>query len=74
MAAKKGYEESIKSLEEAVEQLEGGELSLEQSLKIFKGAVKHIGDCRKALEKAELEVEKLQQQEDGSFSREAFDD
>lgn len=74
MAVKKGYEESIKCLEAAVEQLEGGELSLEQSLKIFKNAVKHIADCRKALEKTELEVAKLRKQEDGSFSREAFDD
>ncbi|HEX9776860.1 MAG TPA: exodeoxyribonuclease VII small subunit [Geopsychrobacteraceae bacterium] len=74
MAVKKGYEESIKRLEEAVEQLEGGELSLEQALKIFKNAVKLIGDCRKALEKTELEVAKLQKQEDGCFSREAFDE
>lgn len=74
MAVKKGYEESIKNLEEAVDLLEGGELSLEESLKIFKNAVKHIGDCRKALVKAELEVSKLEKQEDGSFSREAFDE
>ena len=73
MAVKKSYEESIKMLEEAVDLLEGGELSLEQSLKTFKSAVKHISDCRKTLECAELEVEKLQMQEDGSFSREAFD-
>lgn len=74
MAVKKGYEESIKNLEEAVEQLEGGELTLEQSLKIFKGAVKHAADCRKALEKVELEVVKLQRQEDGSFTKELFDE
>ena len=74
MAVKRGYEESIRCLEEAVELLEGGELPLEQSLKIFKDAVKHISDCRKALEKTELEVTKLQKQEDGCFSREAFDE
>ncbi|HKJ05402.1 MAG TPA: exodeoxyribonuclease VII small subunit [Geopsychrobacteraceae bacterium] len=74
MAARKGYEESIKELEEAVELLEGGELSLEQSLKIFKNAVKHISDCRKALEKTELEVSKLRKQEDGSFIREPFNE
>lgn len=74
MAAKKGYEALIRSLEEAVDQLEEGDLSLEESLKIFKGAVKHISDCRKALEKTELEVAKLQKQEDGCFKREAFDE
>ena len=74
MAAKKGYEESIKELEEAVELLEGGELTLEQSLKVFKTAVKHIGDCRKALEKTELEVSKLRKQEDGSFSKVALNE
>jgi len=74
MAVKKGYEESIKNLEVAVDLLEGGELSLEESLKVFKTAVKHIGDCRKALEKVELEVSKLEKQEDCSFSKEPFDE
>ncbi|PLX89310.1 MAG: exodeoxyribonuclease VII small subunit [Desulfuromonas sp.] len=74
MVTKNGYEEAIKNLEAAVEQLEGGELTLDQSMKIFKTAVKDISVCRKALQKAELEVEQLQQQEDGSFSREPFDE
>lgn len=74
MTAKQPYEESIKALEKAVEQLEGGELSLEDSLQVFKDAVKHIGVCRKALEKTELEVVRLQKREEGSFSRESFDE
>lgn len=74
MVTKNSYEEAINNLEAAVEQLEGGELTLDQSMKIFKAAVKDISTCRKALEKVELEVEKLQQQEDGSFSKEAFDE
>ena len=74
MATRNGYEEAITSLEAAVEQLERGDLSLEQSLKVFKAAVKNVATCRKALEKVELEVEKLQLQEDGSFVTEAFDE
>ncbi|MDT8420656.1 MAG: exodeoxyribonuclease VII small subunit [Desulfuromonadales bacterium] len=74
MVTRNSYEDAIKNLETAVEQLEGGELTLDQSMKIFKAAVKDISVCRKALEKAELEVEKLQQQEDGSFTREPFDE
>jgi exodeoxyribonuclease VII small subunit len=74
MVTRNSYEDAIKNLETAVEQLEGGELTLDQSMMIFKAAVKDISVCRKALEKAELEVEKLQQQEDGSFTREPFDE
>lgn len=74
MASRNSYEDAINNLEKAVEALEGGELTLDESLSIFKSAVKDIAICRKALEKAELEVEKLQQQEDGSFAREVFDE
>lgn len=74
MSEQQSFEDAIKALEESVALLEGGELSLEESLKIFKTAVRHIDDCRKALDKAELEVARLQKQEDGSFSTEPFDD
>lgn len=74
MSVKHSYEESIKALEASVEQLEGGELSLEDSLQVFKDAVRHIGSCRKALQQTELEVARLQKLEDGNFSREPFDE
>jgi len=74
MAKKKGFESSLKALEEAVTRLEEGDLELEDSLKIFEQGVKSAADCRKALEKVELQVEVLLKQQDGRLSREPFDE
>lgn len=74
MATKKGFENSMQSLEQAVEQLESGDLSLEQSLKVFSDGVKHAEVCRKALNQVELEVEQLLKQADGSLVGEPFDE
>lgn len=74
MAAKKGFEAALKRLEDTVEQLEGGDLPLDQALKIFSEGVKQAGICRKALNEVELQVEQLLKQSDGSLKREAFDE
>jgi len=74
MAKKKGFESSLKALEEAVARLETGDLELEESLKIFEQGVKSAAHCRTALEKVELQVEMLLKLQDGSLSREAFDE
>lgn len=73
MAAKNSFEVSLQNLEEAVEQLESGELSLDQALKVFSGGVKQAETCRKSLRKVELQVEQLLQQDDGTLQREPFD-
>ena len=74
MAKKKGFESYLKALEDSVSRLEEGDLELEDSLKIFAQGVKSAADCRQALEKVELQVETLLKQQDGSLSREAFDE
>ena len=71
MAAEK-FETSLKQLEEVVKKLEGGELSLEDSLKAFEEGVKHAGFCARKLDEAEKRVELLLKQKDGSFIREEF--
>ena len=71
MAAEK-FETSLKRLEEVVKKLEGGELSLEDSLKAFEEGVKHAGFCARKLDEAEKRVELLLKQKDGSFVREEF--
>jgi exodeoxyribonuclease VII small subunit len=71
MAAEK-FETSLKRLEEVVKKLEGGELSLEDSLKAFEEGVKHAGFCARKLDEAEKRVELLLKQKDGSFIREEF--
>ncbi|MDQ2068536.1 exodeoxyribonuclease VII small subunit [Natronospira bacteriovora] len=63
MAEKKGgsrdFEKSLAELEQIVDRLEGGELSLEESLKAFESGVALTRQCRDALEKAEQKVSKL---------------
>lgn len=72
MATEK-FETSLKKLEEIVHRLEGGTLSLEDSLKAFEEGVKHASLCAKKLDEAERRVEVLLKQKDGSFKREPFE-
>ncbi len=74
MAAQKGFETTLQKLEEAVVQLESGDLSLDQALKVFSAGVKHADNCRQALKDVELKVNTLLQQDDGSFKQEPFDE
>jgi exodeoxyribonuclease VII small subunit len=67
------FETSLKKLEEIVTRLEGGSLSLEDSLKAFEEGVKHSAFCSGKLEEAERRVEILLKQKDGSLKREAFE-
>ena len=72
MAAEK-FETSLKKLEEIVRRLEGGSLSLEDSLKAFEEGVKYASFCSQKLDDAERRVEVLLKRKDGSFSREPFE-
>jgi len=74
MATKINFEASLQKLEESVEQLESGDLTLDQALKVFSGGVKQAETCRKSLAKVELQVEQLLQQDDGTLQREPFAD
>lgn len=52
-------EKSMGELEQIVEQLEGGELTLEKSLAQFEKGVKLSRECQKALSEAEQKVQIL---------------
>ncbi len=67
------FEKSITELESLVEKLEGGDLSLEDSLKAFERGVRLTRECQGALEAAETKVEILLQQAGGE-SLQAFDE
>ena len=54
--AKKSFEESLAKLEEITAELEGGELSLEDSLKRFDEGVKLAEFCNKKLDEAQKKV------------------
>jgi exodeoxyribonuclease VII small subunit len=67
------FETSLKKLEDIVKRLEGGSLSLEESLKAFEEGVKHSAFCSGKLDEAERRVEILLKQKDGSLKRELFE-
>ena len=72
MATEK-FETSLKKLEEIVRRLEGGALSLDDSLKAFEEGVKHAAFCSRKLDEAERKVEVLLKRKDGTFAREPFE-
>ena len=55
----KNFEDALAELEELVNQLESGELSLEASLKSFEKGINLTRLCQKQLAEAELKVQKL---------------
>jgi exodeoxyribonuclease VII small subunit len=66
------FEESLKKLETIVDQLEKGDLSLEDSIKLFEEGVGLSAICKKELDSAEGKVQLLMKQRDGSFKTEPF--
>ncbi len=76
MARKKNtnlFEDSLEELEQLVEQMEQGDLSLEESLKSFERGVKLTSTCQKALQEAEQKVQILLEK-NGKKTLEPFDD
>lgn len=67
MAARKkklDYEASVAELESLVERLEQGDVSLEESLKLYENGVLLSRDCQQALAAAEQKVQMLVEQSD----------
>ncbi len=63
-ANKIDFEASLARLEELVDQMEEGDLTLEESLKAFEAGVKLTRECQQALQAAEQKVEVLMRQND----------
>lgn len=53
------FEESLDQLEQLVTQIENGELSLDESLKVFEKGIKLTQHCQKTLSEAEQKVKIL---------------
>lgn len=66
------FEEQLKKLESIVEALEKGDLTLEDSIKLFEEGVGLSAACKKELDQAEGKVEILIKQRDGSYKSEPF--
>jgi exodeoxyribonuclease VII small subunit len=59
MSNTKSFENSVKELDAIVSKMESGELSLDESLKLFEQGVKLTRSCQKTLADAEAKIEKL---------------
>jgi exodeoxyribonuclease VII small subunit len=66
------FEQAMARLEAIVGQLENGDLSLDESLKIFEEGIRLSKNCLKVLEEAERKVEVLVQDTNGKKQLRAF--
>ncbi len=76
MAAKekKKFEEAVGELERVVEQLESGELSLEDSLAAFENGVRLVKLCNQKLTEVERKIELLVKDKDGKLQLKPLED
>jgi exodeoxyribonuclease VII small subunit len=71
--AEKKFEKAMERLEEIVESLEGGELSLEDSLEVFEEGMKLARFCSHKLEEAEKKVTILVRENGEKYSPAPFE-
>ena len=68
------FEESLEQLSTLVQQLESGQLSLEDSVNIFEKGISLTRECQNALSEAEQKVELLLQEPENKEKHEATED
>jgi exodeoxyribonuclease VII small subunit len=66
------FEDCLQRLEKIIDELERGDMPLEQALKLFEEGVQLSNNCRKELEEAEGKVEILLKQ-NGKLQAEPFE-
>ncbi len=70
--SKERFEEAFKKLEAIVNKMEGGDLSLEESLKLFEEGMRLSKLCSQKLTEVQKKVELLIKSEDGSLKTQPF--
>lgn len=68
------FEESMQRLEQIVRAMERGDVSLDESLKLFQEGTELVRSCNQLLDDAQLQVKKIMTAADGSPVEEAFTD
>ncbi|NIQ40005.1 MAG: exodeoxyribonuclease VII small subunit [Proteobacteria bacterium] len=71
--AEKKFEEALSRLEGIVSKLEGGDLDLEQSLRLFEEGIRLSHFCNKKLDEAERKVEVLIKNSESVLKRHPFE-
>ena len=72
MAVKQTFEKAMTTLEKIVEELEGGELPLDKSLKKFEEGIQLSRFCSEQLDETEKKVTLLMQNEKGEVVEKPF--
>ncbi len=72
MAHRQSFEEGIKRVENIIEALQSGEVSLEESIKLYRDGVEILDYCSNKLNDAERQVKILQKSTEGQFKQEPF--
>jgi exodeoxyribonuclease VII small subunit len=73
-AVDKNFESALEELEQVVEQLESGELSLEDSLSAFEKGVGLVRFCNQKLNEVEKKIEMLVRDKEGKLQLKALAD
>ena len=68
------FEEALEKLEKIVEDLEGGDLSLDESMKRYEEGIRLSKLCSKRLEEAKKKIEQLLKGEDGKLVAKSLDE
>jgi exodeoxyribonuclease VII small subunit len=72
--AKLTFEKAMQNLEKIVQELESGELALEEALKKFEEGIKLSRQCTAKLEESEKKISLLMEKADGTLIKEQFDE
>lgn len=67
------FEKDLEKLEQIVQNLEKGELTLEDALKQFEEGIRLARQCEKALSEAERKIEILLKNEEGEIEAQPFE-
>ena len=70
----KTFEEAFNDLNEVVERLQKGDLSLDETITLFEQGMRLSFQCEKFLEDADRRIEVLVRREDGRLGAEPFDE
>jgi len=66
------FEDSLKKLEEIVEELEKGELSLDEALKLYEEGMEFSDKCMEKLNESKQKVEKITKEGNNKYHSEPF--
>ena len=67
------FEDALKELEGIIEELESGELTLDESLERYERGIKALTACRKILGEAEKKIQLLLRTSEGELKTEPFE-